>query len=139
MTPWSRNDFRYAKQNWELNFMTRVLVPKGKKTRISSCFSTIFHQLQSIPKVRTVIWNFSLKSHFLHNFKLLRVQLGIIFTLLKTWVIFHKLKRFPFPPFQIPNFDHILSSHIHSCTIIKTVNKVLFCNMSRVTIFKVLL
>ena len=129
MTPWSRNDFRYAKQNWELNFMTRVLVPKGKKTRISSCFSTIFHQLQSaVPKVRTVIWNFCLKTLTtcpkILSF-LLRGQLGIIFTfMLKTRVIFHKIRRFYFP--LHPNSKLWPHSHIHSCTILETVNNVLF-------------
>ena len=75
MTPWSRNDFRYAKQNWELNFMTRVLVPKGKKTRISSCFSTIFHQLLTVCSTKSPHCNLKLlpqNSHYVpENFKLL--------------------------------------------------------------------
>ena len=120
--------------NWELNYV--VLCgggwrsarprPKGKKTRISSCFSTIFYQLQSaVPKVRTVIWNFCLKTLTTCPKILSFLLRGIIFTfMLKTRVIFHKIRRFHFPLY--PNSKLWPHSHIHSCTILKTVNNISF-------------
>ena len=54
--------------------------------------------------------------------------------MLKTRVIFHKIRRFYFP--LHPNSKLWPHSQIHSFAIMKTVNKVLFCNTSEVTIFK---
>ena len=56
MTPWSRNDFRYAKQNWELNFMTKSPSTQGQKDKnlllflnnLSTSYSLQFNQKSAL-------------------------------------------------------------------------------------------